>query len=195
MTRKSVLRREVKNTLATLSENDRQEKSVVIAKNLHQLLSDLQNQNPALSIKSIGLYAPLKDEVDILLGFIEEDGAKKNWKLGFPCGEDQVMNFRQSSIDDLKETQQFGVTIRTPRETAEEITPDILVIPGLAFTRDGHRLGRGKGYYDRYLADYKGLKTGICFQNQIFESVPHEEHDQLMDYVVTEESTFYCKNN
>jgi 5-formyltetrahydrofolate cyclo-ligase len=61
------------------------------------------------------------------------------------------------------------------------------IIPGLAFDRNGFRLGRGKGLYDRALAIFKGVKVGVLFSLQISElGLPHETHDVCMDYLFTE---------
>ena len=62
---------------------------------------------------------------------------------------------------------------------------DLAVIPGMAFDRAGHRLGRGKGYYDRLLPRLpKAYKLGVCFPFQLLDSIPCEEHDVVMDDVV-----------
>ena len=53
-------------------------------------------------------------------------------------------------------------------------------------SRDGERLGRGGGYYDRYLNDYTGLKIGICFSEQLASGLPIEEHDHRMNMVISE---------
>lgn len=62
-----------------------------------------------------------------------------------------------------------------------------IFVPALAFHADGHRLGRGKGFYDRVLANFKGLKVGVCYQFNILKSVPTESHDVGMDYIITDE--------
>lgn len=69
----------------------------------------------------------------------------------------------------------------------EEI--DLVLVPGLAFTRDGRRLGRGGGFYDRYLASLPAgaMKLGVCFQCQLVESLPLEAHDQPVHAIVTED--------
>lgn len=61
---------------------------------------------------------------------------------------------------------------------------DLAVIPGVAFTRDGVRLGRGKGYYDRLLPRINSPKIGICFPFQILDFIPTEPFDVRMDDVV-----------
>lgn len=62
---------------------------------------------------------------------------------------------------------------------------DVAVIPGIAFTKNGKRMGRGRGYYDRLLPLLsKAYKIGICFPFQIFEDIPTDSHDFLMDEVI-----------
>jgi 5-formyltetrahydrofolate cyclo-ligase len=61
-----------------------------------------------------------------------------------------------------------------------------VIAPGLAFDRQGHRLGRGGGYYDRFLSKFKGLKLGVTFNEALSEgALPSEPHDQLMDIIVS----------
>lgn len=63
---------------------------------------------------------------------------------------------------------------------------DLAIIPGMAFDSEGHRLGRGKGYYDRLLPRLtQAYRLGICFPFQLQEEVPHEEHDVRMDEVIS----------
>jgi 5-formyltetrahydrofolate cyclo-ligase len=65
---------------------------------------------------------------------------------------------------------------------------DVILVPGLAFTADGWRLGRGGGYYDRVLADCapRTRRLGVCFSTQIVASIPTEPHDQRVARVITE---------
>lgn len=64
----------------------------------------------------------------------------------------------------------------------------MIIVPGLVFGRDGYRIGYGRGFYDRYLADYPGLwKTGICYGVQIVKDCPHEDHDICMDEIICEQ--------
>ena len=70
----------------------------------------------------------------------------------------------------------------------------LVVNPGLAFDRDGNRVGRGKGYYDRFLARARQetgsiAAIGVCLSEQVLPAVPHEDHDQPLDGLVTEAET------
>ena len=63
----------------------------------------------------------------------------------------------------------------------------LCIVPGLAFTRDGKRLGKGGGYYDRYLAAHPGLRTmGLTYRCLLQERIPCEAHDRPVDVVITE---------
>lgn len=63
---------------------------------------------------------------------------------------------------------------------------DIAIVPGLAFTEQGQRLGYGGGYYDKFFEDSNTLLCAICFEEQICESLPCYAHDRLMDIIVTD---------
>lgn len=66
--------------------------------------------------------------------------------------------------------------------------PDLILVPGLAFEPSGARLGRGKGFYDRWLAANSSVPAlGICFKCQILETLPCEAHDARVNAILTEE--------
>lgn len=75
-----------------------------------------------------------------------------------------------------------------PEADIEASWPDLVVVPGLAFTAAGHRLGQGGGWYDRFLSQVRADCTtiGVCFAEQILESLPIEAHDVAVDHVVTD---------
>ena len=69
---------------------------------------------------------------------------------------------------------------------------DCVVLPGVAFSRSGRRLGNGHGYYDRLLAQLgrRCAVLGLCFETQLFEQIPVEPHDALVDCVITESAVY-----
>lgn len=66
---------------------------------------------------------------------------------------------------------------------------DMILIPMLAVDRNGYRLGYGKGYYDHFLKSVRGKRIGVCFENERYENLPLELHDQPVDLIVTELNT------
>lgn len=61
---------------------------------------------------------------------------------------------------------------------------DLIIVPGIAFTERGDRLGRGGGFYDRYLGKSKAYKVALCYDYQLITELPLEEHDERVDFVL-----------
>lgn len=81
-----------------------------------------------------------------------------------------------------------GPHLRVQPGDIDPVTLDVVVVPGLAFTPDGHRLGQGGGHYDRFLARLRPecVTIGVCFAEQVCERLPAEAHDVRVDVVVTD---------
>lgn len=180
---------EMKEVLSSLSDTTLMEKSERVYKHLVDTLNTLINTPHSNTSKSmiIGGFAPMKGEVDWLK--LEND-----FQFAYPCLSENIMVFKEAKFSELIVSNDFGVPIRLPKEKAKQVVPQVLLIPGLAFSKKGHRLGRGKGFYDRYLEKYDGIKVGICFSEQLKSFVPYEEHDVMMDYVITDTKVFYKGN-
>ena len=91
-------------------------------------------------------------------------------------------------FDAPREMHRFG--FEQPAEGVEQIPVeeiDVVLVPGLAFARDGRRLGRGAGYYDRFLAGVGADKVALTTTDRIRDDIPREDHDVLMDWLATEE--------
>ena len=81
-----------------------------------------------------------------------------------------------------------GQIVVVPEDEPDPAGVDVVVVPGLAFTVDGHRLGQGGGWYDRFLArvDDRCVTIGVCFAEQLLADLPREQHDVVLDRVVTD---------
>ena len=81
----------------------------------------------------------------------------------------------------------FGILVPQGERPCPAGEIDLVVCPGVAFTADGRRLGRGRGYYDRYLGDpaFRGFRVGVCYAHQLVDDLPVEPHDVRMDRVIT----------
>ena len=79
-----------------------------------------------------------------------------------------------------------------PKASIQDNT--LILVPALAFTRSGERLGKGKGYYDRFLSECteRCVKLGVAFETQIVPALPVHPHDTKVDAIVTEEGFIYC---
>lgn len=124
------------------------------------------------------LYYPLADEVDVrpLIREAFEDG--KRVLLPVCVGDELELRLYEGEASLAKGA--FGIMEPRGSLFAPEHYPDIqlAVIPGMAFDRAGHRLGRGKGYYDRLLPKLtKARLQGICFPFQLLDEVPADTHD------------------
>ncbi len=67
---------------------------------------------------------------------------------------------------------------------------DLVIVPGISFDRHGHRIGYGAGYYDRFLANLRALRVGLCYDALLCEKIPSQDHDIDMDLVITETTTY-----
>lgn len=139
--------------------------------------STLSPQPSSLSPQTIMAYWPLPDEVDIrpLIDALVQQG--KTVLLPKVQDDENMELRRYTSPSDLREGA-FHIMepIGAPFVDFDQI--DVALVPGVAFDAAGHRLGRGKGYYDRFLHAHPRLHTiGVCFPFQRVAEVPTDEHD------------------
>ena len=85
----------------------------------------------------------------------------------------------------MKEGEQFGILEPVGEIFEAYNLIDLMIIPGVAFDTSLHRMGRGRGFYDRLLSVAETVKIGICFDFQLVERVPVEEFDVPMNNVIT----------
>jgi 5-formyltetrahydrofolate cyclo-ligase len=144
--------------------------------------------------KTVACFASNLEEIDTdpLLRLILAEG--KTLLLPYLLGEGKDAAIAMAAVGDLEKDLAEGTYgIREPvpeARTREAPQPDLLLIPGLAFDLRGGRLGKGKGFYDRYLAGVRGLKAGVGYDVQITDkNLPLDAHDQPMDAVVTDKRT------
>ncbi len=131
---------------------------------------------------TIGLYCPIDGEPD-LLPLIPVNLTKK---FCIPkIIQNEIIFMPYVPGDNLMYNKTFP-KIQEPI-SQDEVVPDMIFIPGLAFDLRGYRLGRGKGYYDKYMTKYPHiLAIGASFSQNILECLPVEEHDRRMHLVITE---------
>lgn len=109
---------------------------------------------------------------------------------------ENIMFFREiNSFNDLKPGR-FGISepISDCREvSAAEISTAVCVVPGICFDRYGYRIGYGRGFYDRFLSNYKPkLKIGLCYDKLLIDKIAGDIYDVNVDYIITESEAIKC---
>jgi 5-formyltetrahydrofolate cyclo-ligase len=185
-------RKEMKARLSLIDVAEHKTKSRMVSQNLLNLLGKL---NIIQENILIGAFAPFDCEPDWHASFTESFD-----KLtAFPSfdKESNKMKFRKAAMKELILKKDFGSAIPGPDDNAEEIIPGVILVPGLVFNHKGERLGRGKGFYDRYLENYRGITIGVCYEVQLDDSLSMitEEHDIILNFIVTEENIITVRKN
>lgn len=135
-------------------------------------------------------FQPLPTEPD--LNGLAYEMLKRGIAL-YPRVESSGIVFVEASPLDTFNKSPFGVL--EPLGSAYAGSIDLIFVPGLMFSESGQRLGRGKGYYDRALENYKGLKAGVCFEACLCKHLPEEPHDIAMDFILTEDRLIDCRDS
>ena len=174
--KKQVIRKNIASQKKLLSKDSALKRSQQICDRLEQ--TDIFQKSNCIAI-----YYAMDDEVQTST-LIEKWYEKKNIALPVISGEN--INFHKYTGIKHISTGKSGIA--EPYNT-EQIPPhdiDLFIVPGIAFDHNCNRIGRGKGYYDRYLSSINKPMIGICFDFQLIDSIPTEKHDIKMTMVITE---------
>jgi len=178
VSQKERIRQELKEKRLLLSPEEVRSKSLKIVSRARELLKEL---NPS----SYLFFHPIKNEPD-LIPLVQELLRDKK-RVAFPkiVGREIV----PIEIGSLRELQpgRFGILEPPyqPQKVLKEV--DAVFVPGIAFDRQGYRIGFGGGYYDRLLEKLPAkAKIGVCFDFQLLDKIPSDPFDVPMDFVITE---------
>lgn len=171
---KKELRAHIKTLKKQRSKEELQEQSKLI-------LNKLENNKSFIEAEIVMLYSSLPDEVQTH-DFLEKWRNQKRIILPTVVGDDIIPV-------ELKENTDFAIgdfNILEPQNEEYKGGYDLIVVPGVAFDKNGNRIGRGKGYYDRFLCKHLDVnRIGICFDFQYVDEVPTEDNDIRMNEIVT----------
>lgn len=152
-----------------------------------QIHKNLRKNPEYQQAEVIGSYFPIGSEVktqDIMQEILESGRT-----LLLPKVIGNKLSFRK--VQDIKNLERSKFGIMEPKDYCEEITNiDLILVPTVAITTDGVRLGYGYGYYDRFLFDSKTASVSLTYSTQIVKSIPSSEHDIKIDWIVTEDGFF-----
>jgi 5-formyltetrahydrofolate cyclo-ligase len=139
----------------------------------------------------VGGYHALPEEADpalLLRGLVA-----RGCHVAFPRIEGHGLPLRYHRVPDGEVMAPGAHGIHEPAAHWPRVTPDLLLVPLLAFDAAGHRLGYGGGFYDRTLALLKTPAIGIAHAAQEVPSLPHEAHDMALTAILTEKGLWRCR--
>ena len=192
--KKKILRKIIKVRISALSAEEK-------AKREKLLLDNLFSMPEFLAAKTVMLFANLPDEIGtfslidkcIAMGkkvFLPVINGDEMTACEF-TGEYRVGRYERKEpvVKQLGvRSEELGVNglITESRDNACIVRDfDFILVPGVGFSPNGYRLGRGKGYYDKFLSKYSNLFTvGVCFREQFYLDIPTEPHDIPMQKVI-----------
>lgn len=176
MEEKKEIRREVRRRIAEIDAPSR-------ALAAERIFSQIETLEPFREARCIALFAAMKDEVPT-------DFALRRWRdmgkrIVVPRVEGDVMRFYDYAPERMQ-TGAFGIEEPMGDEECSCTDIDLMIVPARAFTCRGERLGRGGGFYDKYMSlnGFRAYKVGIAFSCQIFDAIPTDAHDIIVDEVV-----------
>ena len=172
---KKMLRRAVKAKVLAMSAADKELSSALMRAALWRCID-------ACDAGVVAMFSPLPDEPQI---WPLVDELSKTKTVVLPRVEGDVMSFYHYEPGMLSKGS-FGIMEPVLCEAIEPSEIDLMVVPGVAFTADGYRMGRGKGYYDKYMSSdgFRAMKLGVCYSCQLVDELPVEPHDVRMDKVI-----------
>ena len=181
-----IMKKQVRKTVLAerknISEADYKAKSEAICRRLQRLVR-------VKEAEIIHVYYPINQEVDIR-PFIEYlwDEGKKVIMPRADFATKEMQNYFVISFGQLEETK-YGLHEPRVISPLHFGSPDIVIVPGVAFSQNRYRLGYGGGFYDRFLRSVDSHKIGVGFEMQIVSRLPVEPHDQQLDQLITESRT------
>ncbi|HEY9124723.1 MAG TPA: 5-formyltetrahydrofolate cyclo-ligase [Bacteroidales bacterium] len=169
---------EIRNSIKELKKKQSQDyypvHSQIIADKIERLPQFVHSQ-------TIAMYWPMPMEVDLTPLIIKYSTSKT---ILLPVVSDDDIVFSQFEGESQMKKNRYNILEPTGTVFSDIEQIEALIIPGIAFDKSGNRLGRGKGYYDRFLSTSNAFKIGVCFEFQLFESIPALPHDVKVNMVI-----------
>ncbi len=188
---KQILRDRAKTRRGTLPQNA----AAAAQRQCELFVETFEAELRRSSIPTVSGYWPMGDEFDVRPLMIRLS------ELGYVCAlpvvvaRGEALVFRRWQPGDPLVKAKFGM--REPNAQAANTVPDILLTPLLAFDDAGRRLGYGGGFYDLTLRGLRAARriiaVGVAYQAQRVDKVPSDDHDERLDWIVTEERAIRCE--
>lgn len=149
-----------------------------------EVFAQLEKTAAFMMADNILMYHSLPDELSTI-SFLKKWNGRKHFYLPRVNGVDlEILPYEETRL----ELGSFQIEEPTGNDLTDVDDIELMVIPAVAFDRKGMRLGRGKGFYDRLLANTKATKVGVGYEFQLYDELPSEPHDIPMDMVITQKT-------
>jgi 5-formyltetrahydrofolate cyclo-ligase len=186
--KKTTTQAQEKNSLRVRIKKERGEISPKQKKHADEIIqNNLENLKVFKEAKTILFYVSNEEEAETKQ-LIKKYLSKK--RIVIPVSNPNEPQLTLCHLEKWEDLQpgHFGI-LELPKNKHIEINHeqiDLIIVPGIAFDENGHRIGYGKGYYDSLLKDLKQTSIGMAYECQILKSIPHEPHDQPVQMILTE---------
>ena len=166
-----------------------------VRKNSQRIAARLCVQAMFHQARQILLYSPDENEVDT--EGLWQEARRQGKYVYYPrvTADKQEVEFVRRHHNEPLIPGVFDILVPPGENLLTSVAQtDLVLIPGVGFDQAGHRLGRGRGYYDRALRDILAgaLRVGLAHDYQIVSHIPIDEHDECVDYIVTEKRLIEC---
>ena len=174
---KRVIRAEVRRRIKQMSEEEKQS-------NATSIFAKVEATQAFADANCVALFVAMWDEVPTAAVLERWRGMGK--RVVVPRVEGDIMRYYDYHPDHMA-VGAFGIIEPTGDQEVEADAIDLMIVPARAFTLKGDRLGRGGGFYDKYMSleGFRAVKYGVAFSCQIFDSLPTDPHDIQVDGVFT----------
>lgn len=180
--KKEEIRRAMRARKALLDDTEREKAAT-------RVFERLEKSTPFMVAENILMYHSLPDELSTHR-FLEKWGKIKRFFLPRVNGVNlDILPYEASRL----ELGAFQIEEPTGDDTVPVESIDMVVVPGVAYDRNGNRLGRGRGFYDRLLAESRATKIGVCYEFQLVDEIECDPHDVAMDIVISEDNYLVFK--
>ena len=180
------IRQEQKAMRAIVEQRRRIMTPEEVAEQSALIIAHLEKMSSFREARTILLYYPIHNEVDLRPLLTKYEGQKT---FLLPVTHRHSMEVRPYDGEDMMRKGHYGVP--EPQTATYKGPIDLILVPGVVFDQHCHRIGRGGGYYDRFLRkQVHAKKVGVCYSFQLKKhSIPHGWFDRKMDSVVTPQQT------
>lgn len=183
---KRVLRKYFKKIRSTMTAEEKICSDIAVQKAF--LESDIYR-------KSEIILAYVSSDIEVDTSLIINDALKSKIVLCPRCEKiGNIMHFYRIKDTESLEKGRFGISEpKSDCERYDDFLGAVCLVPALSYDKEGFRLGFGKGFYDRFLSDFGGVRVGLCYESCVCDKLIHDPHDQSVDILFTDKIIYDYK--